>query len=604
MKNTTVLLSIILSGLFVSTLPAQTNFTFMKTTYVGALDTGIATDWTRNWTNWTPETTVYPEPTDLTTLDATLASLPVLGIKDITSTLTLDASQTYLLKGIVVVREGGKLIIPAGTVIRAEGGAFDTPKNYASILVERGGQIEVLGTATDPVVITSAKGVGARKPGDWGGLNIAGQATHNRLNGTDNNNVSLPITTAFFDANLGRIGGTISDDNSGTIRYLRLEFGGLRYVITNQVNGLTLGAVGSATELHHIQVSLGTGDGFSWLGGTVNSSHLIAFKVSDDNFDTDGGYSGKSQFGIGVQDTAYYELPSAVFDGLLSAEGFESDNEPTGTAVATPYTNGIFTNYTMIGPVPVGSTYPSLNTNSKTYFRRGARIRRNSSLRIVNSIFMGYRNFLMVDGDSTLRSTNYPPLLALVTPSTPVDEGSKQIFFSNNLIVNTDAAFNNVGDTVANGLVEVTRANGCLPKLLALDAWIKTPGPLANNIDPVPFTTGTVLINPLAAATMPDFRPVVGSPALSGANFNDNPLFNTLSSLHIKTALTTPVYPNPISNGTLHFGRRVLSFGLFNAKGQLVKSGSNTDHANMEDFAPGVYFLQFDGIVQKLIVAQ
>ena len=163
-----------------------------------------------------------------------------------------------------------------------------------------------------------------------------------------------------------------------------------------------------------------------------------------------------------------------------------------------------------------------MNQSTKASFRRGARIRRNSSLRVVNSIFMGYRNFLMVDSDSCLRNTNDPALLALVTPGTPVDVQTKQISFANNLIVNTDAAFPNAADTVANGLVEVTRAKGSLAKLQALDAWIKLSGPLANNIDPAPFTTGVVVINPLAASTTPDFRPVAGSPALGGANFTDN----------------------------------------------------------------------------------
>lgn len=593
-----------LSVMSMTTLSAQTNFKFIKTSYVGALSADASADWTKTWTNWDPKTTNYPAPTDLTTLDGTAAALPVPGVKNITTTLTLDATKTYLLRGLVVVRSGGKLVIPAGTIIRAQADLSATPKNYASIVVERGGQIEVLGTAASPVVITSAKATGARDRGDWGGLVIAGRSNHNLLNGTTNDNVQLEgFNTITFDATLARIGGTIPNDNSGIVRYLRIEFGGLAFEANREVNGLTLGAVGAATEINHVQVSFGGDDAFEWFGGTVNSSYLIAYKTTDDDFDTDNGYSGKSQFGIGVKDTAYYDLSYAASTGSSTSEGFESDNEATGTASVKPYTNGIFSNYTMLGPVAVGGTYASLNSTSRAAFRRGARIRRNSSLRIANSIFMGYRNFLLIDGDSSLRNTNFPALLALVTPSTPVDPITKQIYFSNNLIVNTNVAFTSAIDTVANGLVEVARAKGSLAKLLALDAWVKVSGVLANNINPVAFTTGTVLVNPLASSTTPDFRPVPGSPALAGANFDANPIFANLVPIRdIDAALEAPIYPNPISNGQLQFGRLVASYGIFDVKGQLVKYGFNADHADIDGFASGIYFIKLDGKVQKLIV--
>lgn len=593
-----------LSVMSMTTLSAQTNFKFIKTSYVGALSADASADWTKTWTNWDPKTTNYPAPTDLTTLDGTAAALPVPGVKNITTTLTLDATKTYLLRGLVVVRSGGKLVIPAGTIIRAQADLSVTPKNYASIVVERGGQIEVLGTAASPVVITSAKATGARDRGDWGGLVIAGRSNHNLLDGTTNNNIQLEgFNTISFDANLARIGGTIPNDNSGIVRYLRIEFGGLAFEANREVNGLTLGAVGAATEINHVQVSFGGDDAFEWFGGTVNSSYLIAYKTTDDDFDTDNGYSGKSQFGIGVKDTAYYDLSYAASTGSSTSEGFESDNEATGTASVKPYTNGIFSNYTMLGPVAVGGTYASLNSTSRAAFRRGARIRRNSSLRIANSIFMGYRNFLLIDGDSSLRNTNFPALLALVTPSTPVDPITKQIYFSNNLIVNTNVAFTSATDTVANGLVEVARAKGSLAKLLALDAWVKVSGVLANNINPVAFTTGTVLVNPLASSTTPDFRPVPGSPALAGANFDANPIFANLVPIRdIDAALEAPIYPNPISNGQLQFGRLVASYGIFDVKGQLVKYGFNADHADIDGFTSGIYFIKLDGKVQKLIV--
>ncbi len=589
---------------FVSTLAtAQTDFKLRETGYIGALNAETANDWTTGWTNFDPKNTVYGDVTDTTSLNGMITTLPVPGEKDITGTTTLDATKVYLLKGFVVVRSGGKLVIPAGTVIRATADLNTNPKNYASIIVERGGKIEITGTATNPVVITSAKAAGARERGDWGGLLIAGKAPHNLLNGTDNNNVQMEgFNGVTFDGNLAKFGGTDVNDNSGIIRYLRLEFGGLAFEVNKEINGLTLGGVGVGTVLNHVQVSYSNDDSFEWFGGNVNSSHLIAWKGTDDDFDTDNGYSGLSQFGIGVRDSAYYDGTYSLSSGASTSEGFESDNEATGTAAVKPYTNAVFSNFTMVGPVPVGKTWSDLSSTTKAAFRRGARIRRNSSLRIVNSIFMGYRNFLMIDGDSTLRNTNFPAALALLTApnNTAVDVKSKQVLFSNNLIVNTAAGFSPITAT-ANGLVEVSAAD----RLIPVTDWVKQTGALANKIDPVAFTDGNVLVKPLASSTTPDFKPVTGSPALSGANFKDNPVLNNLftDTKEIRTAeKLAPIYPNPISNGILHFGREVLSFGIFDNTGRLVAHGFDIDHVNIQNFAKGIYFVKLDGKVQKLIV--
>lgn len=526
---------LLLSILFVGTmLTAQSNFKLNSTAYVGALSDNAANDWTTGWANWDPKNTNYPAPTDLTTLNGMDASLPTPGEKSLTTTLTLDASKTYELKGLFVVRSGGKLVIPAGTVIRAQSDLNSTPKNYASILVERGGQIEILGTATSPVVMTSKQPVGSRERGDWGGLVISGRAPHNLLNGTTNDNVQMEgFNNVTFDATLARFGGTDPNDNSGIVRYLRIEFGGLAFETNKEINGLTLGGVGAATEINHVQVSHSNDDSFEWFGGNVNSSYLIAWKGTDDDFDTDNGYAGISQFGLGVRDSAYFDGTYLLPSGSSTSEGFESDNEATGTAKVKPYTNAVFSNYTMVGPIPVGSTYSQMNSVTKAAFRRGARIRRNSSQRIVNSFFTGYRNFLMIDGDSSVRNTNWPQALALVTPNTPVDVPTKQLHFTNNLICSTAAAFQSATDTTANGLVEVARAKGCNNIKNALDAWVRqTANPLlANKIDPAPCGTSQLLVNALAASTTPDFRPVPGSPLLSGANFLDNPLLAGITKI-------------------------------------------------------------------------
>ncbi len=599
-------LHLLLALIFVSSLSilsAQTNFKLKQTGYVGALRPETTNDWTKGWTNFDPKNAVYAAPTDTVTLNGMISTLAVPGEKDITGTTTLTASTVYLLKGLVVVRSGGKLVIPAGTVIRALADLNTSPKNYASIIVERGGKIEITGTETNPVVITSAKAVGARERGDWGGLLIAGKANHNLLDATLNNIQMEGFNGVTFDANLAKFGGSDNTDNSGIVSYLRLEFGGIAFEVNKEINGLTLGSVGSGTQLDHVQVSFSGDDSFEWFGGAVNSSYLIAWKGTDDDFDTDNGYEGISQFGLGVRDSAYYDLTYALASGSSTSEGFESDGEATGTAdvsASKDYTNCVFSNYTMVGPILMGSSYAASSSLTQAAFRRGARIRRNSSQRIVNSIFMGYRNFLMIDGDSCVRNTNNAAALALVSPNTPVDVKLKQIMFSNNLIINTANSF--TGSTTANGLVEVSAAD----KLAVIDAWVRLSGLLANKINPVAFTPGTLLVNASAYSTTPDFRPITGSAALSGANFTDNPvlvnLFLLNDSKDLKTVSFAPIYPNPVSNGTLNFGREVVSFGIFDMTGKLMLHGFDTNQVNISTLSKGMYFIKLDGQVQKFIV--
>jgi hypothetical protein len=609
MKMKKVLQSIVLLLLVaILKLNAQTSFKLTQTTYIGALSDVAAADWTTGWTNFNPINTNYAVPTDTTTLNGVLSTLPVPGKKEIANTLTLDATKVYLLKGVIVIKDGGKLVIPAGTLIRGLADVNALPKNYASIVVERGGDIEIAGTAANPVVFTSAKAEGSRTRGDWGGIVVCGRSNYNLLAGTPNGagaQLEGFNTLTGIDTTLAKFGGTVPNDNSGFIRYCRIEFPGLAFAPDREINGLTLGSVGSETELRNIQVSFSNDDSFEWFGGTVNSSYLVAYKGTDDDFDTDFGYSGLNQFGIAIKDKAFFDL--TWNSGGSTSEGFESDNEGDGRAAVSQFTSCVFSNYTMIGPITVGSTYASLTDIEKGAFRRGARIRRNSSQRIVNSIFMGYRNFAMIDGDSCIRNTNFAAALATLpaASSTPVNVSTKQISFANNLIVNTTAAFTSTTDTTANGLAEVARGAGSAGKLAAISSWLRQTGPLANKIDPVAFTAGTVLVEPLASSTAPNFRPVAGSPALSGANFRDNPVLANLftsSNKEVYEAIKDPVFPNPVSNGTLFFGKEVVSYGIFDISGRLISHGFDTDRANVQGLAKGMYLIKLEGRMQKFIV--
>ena len=462
----------------VLTLNTQAQF-FEKVDYAGALSTDPSKDWTKGWTNWNPKSTAYPIFTDTTTLTSSTGEV------DITSTVELDASKVYLLQSLVVVKSGGRLIIPAGTVIRGLANSQSTPKQYACIVVERGGWIGINGTQTKPVIFTSAKSSTTRDRGDWGGLIICGNAVNNQgpnIQVEGFNNIS-------FNNTLAKHGGVNDGDNNCSINYLRIEFGGYAFEPNKEINGLTLASVGNGSSIDHIQVSYSGDDSYEWFGGTVNLKHIIAYKGTDDDFDTDFGYRGAVQFGIAYKDTAYYDLSWNAPSGASTSECFESDNDASGSGLR-PLTSAIFSNITCVGPVKAGMSWDQLTTTQKGAFRRGVRIRRNSRLSIINSIFMGYRNFVMFDGDSTL--------IASGVKSNTISDNSN--LFRNNYIYSVKAAAPK--GTTNTGLAEVSTTGN----VLSFESWLFNS--INNNtIDTVSLKTKQALINTTSEMDF-DFRPV------------------------------------------------------------------------------------------------
>ncbi len=557
---------------------SQLNGQFIQmVNYAGALSSDASQDWTKGWAEWNPKQASYGVATETTTLN------DASGIKNITGTVTLDASKVYLLTSTCVVRSGGKLIIPAGTVIRGAADLTATPKLYALISVERGGMIEVNGTSTNPVVMTSNKAAGSRDRGDWGGLVLCGKAVNNQ--GLD---VQLEgFNNVAVDNTLGKFGGTDDADNSGVVKYVRIEFAGLAFEPNKEVNSLTMGSVGSKTEIEGVQCSFGNDDAFEWFGGTVNCKKLISYKTTDDDFDTDFGYRGAVQFGIAVKDTAYFDLSWNATSGASTSETFESDNDAAGSG-KLPLTSALFSNITCVGPVPLDKTYNDLTATQKGAFRRGARIRRNSRLSVVNSVFMGYRNFIMFDGDSVLTSSG--------VKSSTFSETSNVL--RNNFIANTAAA--SAAGVTNTGLVEVDSKN----TPAAMDAWLRD-AKNANKIDDVNYASGAILVDP-KNATAPDFRPVVASKINTLANYDAVIVnrYGKFSSVNtIGNVLVTNAYPVPATDNVnvelyaLSSDNVVVS--ISDVSGKVVKSlgsqslavGGNLITASVSDLNNGLYFL-------------
>ncbi len=557
---------------------SQLNGQFIQlVNHVGALSSDASQDWTKGWAEWNPEQASYGIATETTTLN------DASGIKNITGTVTLDASKVYLLTSTCVVRSGGKLIIPAGTVIRGAADLTATPKLYATLVVERGGMIEVNGTTSSPVVMTSNKAAGSRDRGDWGGLVLCGKAVNNQsvdaqLEGF--NNVAV-------DNTLGKFGGTDDADNSGVVKYVRIEFAGLAFEPNKEVNSFTMGSVGSKTEIEGVQCSFGNDDGFEWFGGTVNCKKLISYKITDDDFDTDFGYRGAVQFGIAVRDTAYFDLSWNAPSGASTSETFESDNDAAGSG-KLPLTSAVFSNITCVGPVPLDKTYNDLTTTQKGAFRRGARIRRNSRLSIVNSVFMGYRNFIMFDGDSVL--------IASGVKSSTFSETSNVL--RNNFIANTSAAA--AAGVTNTGLVEVDSKN----TPAAMDAWLRD-AKNSNKIDDVNYASGAILVDP-KNATAPDFRPVAASKINTLANY-DAAIFTKygkFSSVNtVGNVVVTNAYPVPATDNVnvelYAVASENVAVSISDISGKVVKSlgnqslvaGGNMITASVSDLNNGLYFL-------------
>ncbi|MDH4058206.1 MAG: hypothetical protein OEU76_05550, partial [Cyclobacteriaceae bacterium] len=220
---------------------------------------------------------------------------PDLDVSDlqgiITGDITLAASEEWILNGSLVVASGGKLTIEKGTTIKATAGGTNV-----YIAVERNGEIQAVGTAAEPITITSASS--APESGDWGGLLIMGNAA---LTG------GVTAVTEVVDFIYGNNPADNADD-SGDIAYLKLEYTGARINGEKEFNGLTLYGVGSGTNISNVFINYGDDDGIEWFGGTVSVSNLLVVNATDDMFDYTQGWSGTLSNGFGIREAGFEKV--------------------------------------------------------------------------------------------------------------------------------------------------------------------------------------------------------------------------------------------------------------------------------------------------------
>ena len=215
--------------------------------------------------------------------------------ENITSDRTLTADHIWTLSGRVAVTNGVTLTIEPGTIIKAEAG---TGASASSLIIARGAMLNAVGTASQPIIFTSksddieigqtsGSSLNENVRGLWGGLLILGNAPISVSNGNESQIEGVPPS----DIN-GLYGGNDPADNSGTISYVSIRHGGAEIGEGNEINGLTLGGVGSGTTVSNVEVVGNVDDGIEFFGGTVNASGLLVWAQGDDGLDIDQAYAG------------------------------------------------------------------------------------------------------------------------------------------------------------------------------------------------------------------------------------------------------------------------------------------------------------------------
>jgi hypothetical protein len=268
---------------------------------------------------------------------------------DVLASRTLYADTAYTLSGFIHVANGATLTIQPGTIIKGDFNVLGS-----SLLILKGAKINAVGTPDAPIVFTSSRPAGQRQPGDWGGLLLIGNALNNRSgavavegSGTDGATVqSGKNYTVIYN------GGTTPTDNSGTLSYVRVEFGGFAPVQDQEFNSFTFCAIGSGTRASYLESLDGLDDSYEFFGGGFDLDHLVAFETADDHFDMSEGWSGRMQYLIGIN-TKQLTPRTGAGNYSVDLEGIENDGcNGSGCDLghnSTPFTIPLVANFTLIG---------------------------------------------------------------------------------------------------------------------------------------------------------------------------------------------------------------------------------------------------------------
>jgi hypothetical protein len=358
---------------------------------------------------------------------------------DITTNTTWTSDKTYTLKGFIHVGNGATLTIEPGTKIM---GDFATLGS--SLFILRGAKLNAVGTADAPIVFTSSRAAGQRQPGDWGGLILVGNARINRSGTVNVEGTGTDGATVVGGKNytLSYSGGTAEDDNSGTLRYVRVEFAGYAPALNAELNSFTFAAVGSGTRISYLQSVAGLDDSFEFFGGGVVGDHLVSYESGDDHFDMSEGFHGKLQYLIALQTT---QITPRTGAGSLATdpEGIENDGCDAAAPGcdlgfnSTPLTVPVIANFTLIGTGDAATSGSSGGI--------GMMLRRGTGGYYVNGVVARYprAGVSLRDADTYTRAGG----TAIIDLAT-ADLGVKNVVFTENAVVFQGANGTNVQNSL------------------------------------------------------------------------------------------------------------------------------------------------------------
>jgi hypothetical protein len=288
---------------------------------------------------------------------------------EVTGLDTWTNAYYYVLRGAVFVRDGGVLTIQPGTWVIGESGSVGT------LIVERGGKLNAVGTAAQPIVFTSDQAPGTRSRGDWGGLIINGRAP-----------VNLEGGQGAGEGDTGVYGGNDPMDSSGVLKYVRVEFSGIEFSPDNELNGIAFQGVGRGTQVDFVQAHMSRDDGIEFFGGTVDVKHAVVSNAADDSFDWTFGWTGRAQF------IAIHQRGDDA-DNAIEADNSEHNNNHL------PRSNPQIYNLTICGD-PAGRT---------SEVQRAANLRRGTAFTIRNFLITGMRQGFQIEtsnADTTTQVNN------------------------------------------------------------------------------------------------------------------------------------------------------------------------------------------------------
>jgi len=354
------------------------------------------TNWMNNWTNFKPANTEYSETSNI-----------IAGTID--KDTKLYKRNTYQLVGTVYVTNNAVLTIEPGTVIRGD------DKTCGTLVITNGCKIMAEGLETDPIIFTSNKDVLDRKPGDWGGIVIMGKAPINSLGGLH----TLPFD---LDPLLNHYGGQDAEDNSGILKYVRIEYSGRKLSALKELNGLSLAAVGKKTVLNNIQISFSNDDSFECYGGNLDMNNLVSYRTTDDDFDFTQGAQINISNSIAIRHPFSSDISGSRCFEIDSYDKIENTDINKLTKINA-------SNITLV----------NLEENNQGLVRESIHIKENTFFNLTNSIVSGFTPFVILEGnigngDANLSKINFKNVIVnncqgeITSESSSNDAGIKSYY--------------------------------------------------------------------------------------------------------------------------------------------------------------------------------